>query len=885
MSLVTLTTNLRSLGYGRDRPDAGSSSQPYVKEELNQNFNVLSNAQGPYLVGDDFILRGGLDVIPSIEKDLSRLTQFFIDPLNPTGFSFIAKQNILSRIGVKTQASGILNEGVYNPLSTLIQSGINAFGGHITKQGILPPILSQRSYLNELNNRTSEGYRILGGEDGEGNRLVQLTQVKIDNSLPWKGQFQRQNQIAKNETNVLAYGGGPNSLLGLGRTRVDFDTDPLGSPIRTGRNNPGLTTNLVPGMIPDFFTFRTGDFRGYNYTIAGYYGIGGVSNYLSDKSLGEGSLINKNSKDNGNGTFEVDKGVEILWNPTAYKDGLPLENLDLGVRGSIIPRDDIYTYQVGRPDIADQDDKLEIMKSEANYLVGKFQKDGGAGMFYKSINKNYNPIPDAPLRIGSDGGTEWNLPENSQKGTGDNPLASGIPGYYSEPRNIKLPPSTIQATKSGMLSGNYFPLQAKLEKNSLGQDSLLSFFTAGFDQFRTEYFGSTDATTSFVQSEFISKVVENQNRGGVYNLGSLENDTINIGAFKYLLTQNQIVDSAAASEIPGTVLPNFSNYKEAVIKEEFTTITSISPDYSDPNVTIDGNIDSRINYANPSAKGNKIRYSKGKIGQDGKVMITDRINALPLYKSSGPAGTQEGQMGGVKNDFVKFRIAAIDPENPSEKIYMHFRAFLDQFSDQYTGNWNTTQYMGRGEEFYKYDKFQRDINLAFTVAAQSKPELMVMYRKLNYLASNLAPDYTTFGYMAGPLVQLTVGGWCYELPGFIRSMTIDVPQESTWEIAINDEGTFDRSVKEMPHMVKVSSLTFQPIHSFRPSKMKIETKDSKSSPSPMPKPKQSLIDNNKYGNERYIALATGKGKYNNNYDKKNYLWRDNYNANPRKKEE
>lgn len=857
MSLVNLTTDLRSLGYGRDRPNAGSSSQPYVKEELNQNFNVLSNAQGPYLVGDDFILRGGLDVIPSIEKDLSRLTQFFIDPLNPTGFSFIAKQNILSRIGVKTQASGILNEGVYNPLSTLIQSGINAFGGHITKQGILPPILSQRSYLDELNNRTSEGYRILGGEDGEGNRLVQLTQVKIDNSLPWKGKFQRQNQIAKNETDVLAYGGGPNSLLGLGRTKVDFDTDPLGSPIRTGRNNPGLTTNLVPGMIPDFFTFRTGDFKGYNYTVAGYYGIGGVSSYLSDKSLGEGSLINKNSKDNGNGTFEVDKGVEILWNPTAYKDGLPLENLDLGVRGSIIPRDDIYTYQVGRPDIADQDDKLEIMRSEANYLVGKFQKDGGAGMFYQSINKNYNPIPDAPLRIGSDGGTEWNLPENNQKGTGDNPLASGIPGYYSQPKNIKSPPSTIQATKSGMLSQNYFPIQTILENN---------LFPTG--EFRTEYFGSTTATPDFVQNEFVSKVIENQNRGGVYNLGTLDNDTINIGAFKYLLTQTQIRNSAAASSIPGTVLPNFTNTKEAVIKEEFTTITSISPDYSDPNITIDGNIDSRINYANPSAKGNKIRYSKGKIGQDGKVIITDRINALPLYKSSAVTNTEEGQMGGVKNDLVKFRMAAIDPQNPDEKIFMHFRAFLDQFSDQYTGNWNTTQYMGRGEEFYKYDKFSRDINLAFTVAAQSKPELMVMYRKLNYLASNLAPDYTTFGYMAGPLVQLTVGGWCYELPGFIRSMTLDVPQESTWEIAINDEGTFDRSVKEMPHIVKVSSFTFQPIHSFRPSKMELKNVPNK--------PSKDLQDEVSYGSERYLALKSS----NNNYDNKNYLWRDNYNANP-----
>ena len=105
---------------------------------------------------------------------------------------------------------------------------------------------------------------------------------------------------------------------------------------------------------------------------------------------------------------------------------------------------------------------------------------------------------------------------------------------------------------------------------------------------------------------------------------------------------------------------------------------------------------------------------------------------------------------------------------------------------------------------------------------------MEMYRKLNYLVSNLSPDYTDSGYMAGPLVQLTMGGWCYELPGFINSITLDVPQESPWEIGIPN---LDReaqtiggisyrnpSVKEMPHIVKVTGLTFTPIHTFIPQR-------------------------------------------------------------------
>ena len=42
--------------------------------------------------------------------------------------------------------------------------------------------------------------------------------------------------------------------------------------------------------------------------------------------------------------------------------------------------------------------------------------------------------------------------------------------------------------------------------------------------------------------------------------------------------------------------------------------------------------------------------------------------------------------------------------------------------------------MGRAESFYKYKGFDRNISLSWTVAAQSKGELIPMYQKLNYLA-------------------------------------------------------------------------------------------------------------------------------------------------------
>lgn len=265
-------------------------------------------------------------------------------------------------------------------------------------------------------------------------------------------------------------------------------------------------------------------------------------------------------------------------------------------------------------------------------------------------------------------------------------------------------------------------------------------------------------------------------------------------------------------------------------------IISRSLPYSNPSNRIEG----RVNLGDPGRRDKNVSSFQGGTGE-----ALDKLNALPIYKSRNVTRNR------LKNDLVKFRFGVIQNNNPSEKVFIHFRAFIDSFSDNYSAAWNAEQYMGRGEKFYRYDGFDRQINLSWTVVAQSKDELIPMYKKLNYLASTLAPDYTSAGYMAGNLVTLTLGGWCYEQPGFITSMNLDVPNESPWEISIPDSvGTAqfatgqsiksDKSVKEIPHMIKVSGFSFTPIHNF------------------VPRVQQNNFDTKggieKYGDERFIAL-------------------------------
>jgi hypothetical protein len=297
--------------------------------------------------------------------------------------------------------------------------------------------------------------------------------------------------------------------------------------------------------------------------------------------------------------------------------------------------------------------------------------------------------------------------------------------------------------------------------------------------------------------------------------------------------------------------------------------TPITPDYNTKNIETRVNIGSKDGLG-PGSRANKsyASYSSGVIGADNKpIGAQDLINALPIYRSR--AVDTELPV----NDLVKFRIAAIDGSSPNFKTFMHFRAFIDSFSDSYNSSWGSVKYLGRGENFYNYNGFDRTISLSFTVAALSKQELIPMYKKLNYLASNLTPDYSPYGYMRGPLVQLTMGGYLYEQVGFISSLTYDIPNDTPWEIGINDtagpsndpstaglnnlQRLSDSTVKELPHRISVTSLQFTPIHDFVPSKQGLGFNGKE-----IGSGDDGFVT--KYGPQRYIALEAVTNNYDSN---------------------
>ena len=305
------------------------------------------------------------------------------------------------------------------------------------------------------------------------------------------------------------------------------------------------------------------------------------------------------------------------------------------------------------------------------------------------------------------------------------------------------------------------------------------------------------------------------------------------------------------------------------------SIISDSLDYADG---LGRNIEERVSLGNPGRKGNRKNYVKGKLDAQNKEIIADKINAMQIYQSAYVTQNE------VKNDLADFRISVIDPNkvirvDPNTetqndhyyefaKTFLHFRAFIDNFSDNMSAEWNAQKYMGRGENFYRYNGFDRSIDLGFTVAAQSKGELMPMYHKLNYLQSAMAPNYTPSGYFFGNLVKMKVGGYLYEVPGIITTLNYTIPQESPWEIAISntdnetEEGipTFtDDSTQVMPHMIRVS-MQFKPIHKFAP-----RLQQNRYGIVNQSKGTGGVVE--KFGKEQFISLGRGENISYTGYNK------------------
>jgi len=280
-------------------------------------------------------------------------------------------------------------------------------------------------------------------------------------------------------------------------------------------------------------------------------------------------------------------------------------------------------------------------------------------------------------------------------------------------------------------------------------------------------------------------------------------------------------------------------------KDNVKTVLSRSPNYRTRNFML------RTNVGDPGAT----PVTPGDTGVLNYNLPATTLTALNRITAFEPTETFPTRNSFPSNDLFTFRFAVVNNDNINRRTYVQFPAYINNFDDNYSATWGAQRYVGRGDNFYNYEGFDRQISFGFTVAAESKAELAPMYKKLNYLASTLAPDYSSEGYMRGNLIELTMGWYLNKTPGFLTSFNFTIPEDSPYEVNVGLDGggefiDDDQGVGELPLIINVQA-TFTPIHNFLVSKAANDSGDYTNNP-----------------NSKFISLTEGANSmYGKDYKK------------------
>ena len=150
-----------------------------------------------------------------------------------------------------------------------------------------------------------------------------------------------------------------------------------------------------------------------------------------------------------------------------------------------------------------------------------------------------------------------------------------------------------------------------------------------------------------------------------------------------------------------------------------------------------------------------------------------------------------------------------------DNSYIFFRAYIEGMTENVTPSYATTNYIGRSEPVYTYERAEREINFTLKLVSQTEDELDKIYEKMNHLTSLCYPQYMKDPYgirMKPPLMKLRYGELYgkrnSELMGILKSLSYTVDNTSPYET---------QEQFRVPRHVLVN-FTYQVIHDKTPNK-------------------------------------------------------------------
>ena len=163
-----------------------------------------------------------------------------------------------------------------------------------------------------------------------------------------------------------------------------------------------------------------------------------------------------------------------------------------------------------------------------------------------------------------------------------------------------------------------------------------------------------------------------------------------------------------------------------------------------------------------------------------RYMDEEKID-LPGFKGNVPPLETDLKNPIKKGDFyVRFK----DLRNDK---FLYFRGFINGINENINPSYNPTQYIGRSEDVYVYQKAERDLSFNLKVYPQNQVEFDAQYEKINALTSLAYPSYLNDGgnlRMKPPFTEMYmahIGTRAEGQFGFIKSLTYTVPDGGDWD--------------------------------------------------------------------------------------------------------
>ena len=180
---------------------------------------------------------------------------------------------------------------------------------------------------------------------------------------------------------------------------------------------------------------------------------------------------------------------------------------------------------------------------------------------------------------------------------------------------------------------------------------------------------------------------------------------------------------------------------------------------------------------------NAVRFFDNKLNKEVNLQV--RYGGEPGQLDQFP--NRSGDLGEEVKDFIKFRIR--DAVNGK---YIIFPALISAITDSSAAEYTPTSYIGRADKIYVYGGYSRSITFSVNIVAQREEDIPIIWDKINYAKGLTLPKYKQFFSKTdvtdntrpvAPIIYLTLGDLYNNAPGFMNSVNLNIPENSTWELS------------------------------------------------------------------------------------------------------